>query len=155
MASPKVKARSDQWRKAHNGDDPTVTFDDRAFRNVSSEHIDTTVVARMMQTELINASDMTFKPSGDQAAQVHKELNAQNSADSNVSQDTAAQMGQETGACYMILGTVNRMKDAIEGKAVLTYYVTCQLINVEKGTVIWQGQDDSIKKYITQASAKL
>jgi uncharacterized protein (TIGR02722 family) len=153
LASPNVKKRSAQWRTDHNGDNPSVVLG--AFRNKSSEHLDTSIVSRMMQTAIINSGELDFVAGGAQRAAVEQELDAQNGPNSQVSQDTAAQMGQAQGATYILLGTVNSMVDRSGNKQVRTYFVDAQLINVQSQKIIWQGEDDSIKKLITQAKASL
>ena len=55
--------------------------------------------------------------------------------------------GQEIGADYMLIGTINTIRDDIKGKAVMFYQVNLELIDIEKNLKVWIG-DKKIKKLI-------
>jgi PBP1b-binding outer membrane lipoprotein LpoB len=151
LASRNVQRQADQWRASHDGENPSVVIG--GFRNRSDEHIDTAIVARMLQTAIINSGELDFVANKDQRGELLGEIDYQNSG--AVSDESAASYGKAAGATFTLTGTVNSMVDTDKEKTVRTYFVDAQLINVETQKIIWQGQNDEIKKFIKRQKARL
>ena len=144
ISSPRIAKFEDQ-----NGRAPNVKLG--KFANKSSEHIDTKIVAQKFQTAIIKSGVLEFVADNDQVAEIREEQSSQ--ADF-ASVDTAAEMFNETGADWMLQGSVRTIVDTLDNQTVRTYYVEAQLIDVTTTKIIWQGENSEIKKYIKRAKVK-
>lgn len=116
------------------------------IRNKSSEHIPVDVFIKDIERELINSGQVTFVASPEQREQIREERLDQQSF---ASMETAKQLANETGADYMMQGTINSIVDSFEGKKTVYYQVNLELIDLENNTKVWIG-DKKIKKLIEQ-----
>jgi uncharacterized protein (TIGR02722 family) len=148
--SQNVNRIADDWRGKHRGENPIVIVG--RFSNKSSEHLDTTIISKMMQTAIINSGRLDFVAGSDTRDQLRDERADQ--AD-YANEDTATALTNETAATFMLTGTVNSIVDKSGGTSVRSYFVDAQLINIETNRIIWQAENNDIKKVITQAKAKL
>lgn len=119
-------------------------------RNLSSEHIATDVFIKDIERELINSGKVKFVATKLERSEVREERSDQQSF---ASDETAKALAQETGADYMLKGSINSATDSIEGKAAVFYQVDLELINIETSEKAWIGTKE-IKKFITQAKMK-
>jgi len=71
------------------------------------------------------------------------------------SEETAAALGKEVGADFMLFGTVRTIVDKAGNQTARTYFVRAELTNVETNTRLWMGQNTDIKKVIVQPKNKL
>jgi len=62
-------------------------------------------------------------------------------------------MGQETGADFMLKGTINTIIDAISGEQVRFYQVDLTLIDLASNRKVWVGQK-KIKKTIEKGGLR-
>ena len=62
-------------------------------------------------------------------------------------------LANETGADFMLLGSINSVVDTWEGEKVVYYQIDLELINLEAHTKVWIG-DEKIKKIIEQDNYK-
>jgi len=119
-------------------------------RNLSSEHIDTTPFIKDMERELINSGRVTFVASADERAAVREErLDQQTEA----SPETIKRLGEETGADFMLRGTITSQTDAVEGTRAVLYQVDLELINIETNEKAWINTK-KIKKVIEQSRTR-
>lgn len=130
-----------------NGEKPVVIVGD--VKNKSSEHIDETSFIKDMERELINSGLVRFVASADIRDQLRAEKVDQASF---ATEQTAARIAAETGADFMLLGTISSITDAIEGKKVVFYQVDMELIRLETHEKVWIGSKE-IKKLIEQDRA--
>ena len=121
-----------------------------AIRNKSSEHIAVEVFSKDMEKELINSGQVSFVASKKERKEVRDERMDQQS---HSSLETAKELAQETGADYMLKGTINSIVDSFEGKRVIFYQVNLELIDLQSNTKVWIG-DKKIKKFIEQDKHK-
>jgi len=63
-------------------------------------------------------------------------------------------MGNETGADFMLQGSINTIVDAVEDEQARFYQVDLTLINLETNRQVWIGQK-KIKKTIKKAGFRL
>ncbi|MDR0786064.1 MAG: penicillin-binding protein activator LpoB [Treponema sp.] len=150
LTSPNVNRIVNEFRDAHDDANPTVIVG--SFKNTSSEHIDTSIISKMMQSAIINSGKLDFVAAGDARDEIREERIDQNSG--YASDDSAAAIGNETGANFILQGSVKSMVDRADNKSVRTYYVDASLTNLENNRIIWQDQNSEIKKVITQPKAK-
>ena len=127
-----------------NNEKPVVIVGN--IRNKSSEHIPVDAFIKDIERELINSGQVTFVASPEQREQIREERLDQQSF---ASMETAKQLANETGADYMMQGTINSIVDSFEGKKTVFYQVNLELIDLEKNTKVWMG-DKKIKKLIEQ-----
>ena len=69
---------------------------------------------------------------------------------SHASEATAKEEGQETGADYMLQGSINTISDRLEGKEVRYYQVNLELIDIQSHQKVWIG-DKKIKKFVQRS----
>ncbi len=121
------------------------------FSNQSDEHLDTSILAQKFEAALINSGRVEFVASSDQRDELRQErLEQQEWA----SEDTASRLANETGADFMLVGSVKTIVDAIDNKSTRTYYVTAELIDIETNRKLWVGENSEIKKFITNSKAR-
>jgi len=121
-----------------------------SVRNLSTEHIETDTFISDMERELINSSMVKFVASKGERAEVRDEkLDQQTQA----SEETAKRLAAETGADFMLQGSIKTIIDAIEGKQAKFYQTDLQLINLETSEKVWIGTK-KIKKIVTQGKYK-
>ncbi len=130
------------------GRKPVVTVG--SIRNKSSEHINTETFSKDFERELINSGKIKFVASRDQRGEVRGERMDQQE---HSSEETAKRLAQETGADYLLYGTINTIVDQIEGRRVMYYQTDLELIHIETNEKAWIG-DKKIKKDITQKGKK-
>jgi uncharacterized protein (TIGR02722 family) len=142
--------RVSQAIRAMGGKTPTVIVG--SFRNESSEHIDTSIITSIMETTIFNTGKMDFVAGGAARDALRAERQDQQG---NASEKTTAALAKETGADFMLLGTVRTIVDKDGNKSVRTYFVNAELTSIETNQRMWMGQNTEIKKVITRPKNKL
>jgi len=146
LSSPRV----DQAIKAMGGKTPTVIVG--RFKNDSSEHIDTSIITSTMETTIFNSGRLDFVAGGSTRDALRAERNDQQG---NASENTAAALANETGANFMLTGSVKAIVDRAGNQAVRTYFVNAEMTNIENNQRMWMGQNNEIKKIVVRAKNKL
>ncbi|MDR0539480.1 MAG: penicillin-binding protein activator LpoB [Spirochaetaceae bacterium] len=147
LASPRVNTLVQDWKRAHRNQNPACVVGN--FKNSSSEHIDTNILARALETAIMNSGKLDFVAGGAVREQLRGERIQQAQ---NASEATAAAIGNETGAAFMLSGDVKAMLDQDGNKSFRNYFVDAQLTNVETGRIVWQGQAEVTKEVIRPKS---
>lgn len=130
------------------GREPVVIVGD--VRNLSSEHIDTTPFIRDIERELINSGTVRFV-AGDR---VREQLRAERmDQQTQAREETVSRLGAETGADFMLTGSISSTVDAIEGARAVAYSVNMDLIDIETSEIVWIGNKE-IKKLIEQRRSR-
>jgi len=145
-------ALSRNWITKFNreqGKAPTVIVG--SVRNLSHEHINTRTFIADMQRSLINSGEVDFVASSEQRDEIRQERKEQ---DLHASESTRKAMGNETGADFMLQGSINSIVDAIDGEQARFYQVDLTLINLETNRQVWLGQK-KIKKTIKKDGFRL
>lgn len=122
------------------------------FKNDSSEHIDTSIIVKKMQTAILNSGKAEFVADSTSREEVRAEREDQNMG--NASEETAKALGNETGADFLLQGSVKSMVQKAGNTTVRTYHVSADLINIETNRIIWSGFNDDIKKVIKTSNVK-
>lgn len=123
------------------------------FKNDSSEHIDTSIIVKKMQTAIINSGKAEFVADSKAREEVRAERDDQNMGNAN--EETAKAMGNETGADFLLQGSVKSIVQRAGNKTVRTYHVSAELINIETNRIIWSSFNDDIKKIIKNTGVRL
>ncbi|MCK4858199.1 MAG: penicillin-binding protein activator LpoB [candidate division Zixibacteria bacterium] len=130
------------------GKKPVVTVG--RIRNKSSEHIDTETFTNDFERELLNSGKVKFVATPEQRIDVREERLDQ---DYYASAETRKQLRHETGADFLLLGSIKSITDQIEGKRVIFYQTDLELINIETNEKVWIGTK-KIKKGVSQGKTK-
>lgn len=116
-------------------------------RNRSSEHIDTTTFINDMERELVNSGMVRFVAASEAREELREERMDQQT---QASQETIARLGDETGADFMLQGSISSIVDAVEGERAVFYQVDMELIDIQTNEKVWLGSKE-IKKVIEQS----
>lgn len=144
LASPRVSKFQKQ-----NGKLPVIIVG--SFRNNSDEHIDTSIISKKMEAAIVNSGQAEFVASKTERDEIRDERSEQQSW---ASEDTVKALANETGADFMLTGSVKTIVDQADGVSTRTYYVSAELIDVETNKKIWIGDNSDIKKIIKRSSVK-
>jgi len=138
------------WVKAKtkSGGKPVVIIG--VVENRSSEHIDTTIISKKLEAALLDSGKVLTVNDFDKRDDLVAERQYQAE---NATKKTVKESGKETGADYMLLGSVKTNLDQEGKKSVRTYYVDLELVNIETGIKVWMNED-TIKKYIERDAFK-
>lgn len=130
------------------GHKPVVTVG--MVRNLSDEHINTETFTTDMERELINSGQVRFVASRDQRREIRDERAEQQEY---ASDETVKKMREETGADFLIQGSIKTILDQAKGIRVIFYQTDLEMINVETNEKVWIGTK-KIKKEISRKSTK-
>lgn len=139
------------WLNRFAGDEgrePVVVVG--AVRNQSSEHIDTSIFITDIERELINSGMVRFVAAAEAREEIRDERMDQQT---QASEETIARLGEETGADFMMQGSISSTVDAIEGERAVFYQVDMELIRIQTNEKVWIGSKE-IKKIIEQRRAR-
>jgi hypothetical protein len=142
--------RVDQAIRAKGGKLPVVLVG--RFRNESDEHIDTAIISSIMEATIFSSGRLDFVAGGSTRDELRAERQDQQG---NASEETAKALAKETGADFLLTGTVRTIIDRADNKTVRTYFVNAEMSNIETNQRMWMGQNSEIKKVITRSKAKL
>ena len=127
------------------GKNPTVIVG--TVKNQSSEHIATDTFVEDLQRALINSGKVDFVASKSERGEVRDERTDQ---DTHSSEETRNANGQETGANFMLSGTINSIVDQEGGKAVVFFQTNLKLLNMKTHQIVWNGEK-KIKKFVSRS----
>jgi uncharacterized protein (TIGR02722 family) len=134
-----------------NDESPTVIVG--PIRNKTMQHIDEEIFIKDLERELVNSGRVQFVAAEDERQAVREERRDQQEY---ATMETAARMAQETGADYMLLGTIssNVQENQKGDKMSLFYVVNLELIDMTKNTKAWIGTK-KIKKVVERDRVRL
>jgi uncharacterized protein (TIGR02722 family) len=119
-------------------------------RNLSHEHINVNTFVADLERALLNSGRVEFVASRGERGAIRDERRDQ---DTHAREETRKAMGQETGADYMLQGTINTIIDA-EGSTQIRYYQTdLTLISLADNRKVWAGQK-KIKKEVKRSTLR-
>jgi len=114
--------------------------------NRSEEHIDSRVFTSNLEKELLNSGKVKFAAMKDARQELRGEKADQQEF---ASQETVKPQRQESGADFMAQGTINSIKDEINGKYVIFYQVNLEMVDLTTNEKVWIGQKE-IKKVVSR-----
>jgi uncharacterized protein (TIGR02722 family) len=133
------------WLRRHNVEResrPVIIVG--AIHNKSLEHIPVDTFIKDIERAFINSGDVKVVADAGERADIRAEREAMQG---NVTAETLKRFGHETGADYVMTGSIKQIVDEEGGKKVSYYQTDLELINVESNEKVWLGQK-KIKKYI-------
>ncbi len=146
LASPRIA----QYPSQHGGKLPVIIVG--SYRNKSDEHIDTEILTKKLEAALVNSGKVEFVASSAERNELRAERIDQQT---NASESTAKSLGNETGADFMLQGSVKTIVDS-DGKTMArSYFVTTEMIDIETNKKIWMDDNSSIKKVIKRSSTRM
>jgi hypothetical protein len=123
-----------------------------SFRNESSEHIDTAIITSTMEVTIFNSGKLDFVAGGSTRSELREERQDQQS---NASESTASRLANETGADFLLTGSVRTIIDRAANQTVRTYFVFAEMTDIETNARMWMAQNSEIKKVIIQSRYRL
>ena len=122
------------------------------INNRSHEHIDAQIFTKDLEKNLLNSRQVKFVASPQERVQVRDERQEQQRGWTDP--ETIKKIGKETGADFMLIGSINSVKDEIKSRYVILYEVNLELVDLETNQKVWIGQKD-IKKIVTKSKFSL
>ena len=138
----------ERFIEKHGGKPPTVIVG--RVRNRSHEHINVQTFVKDLERALINSGRVQFVASKGERAVVREE---RLDMAKHASEKTMKAPGEEIGANFMLIGTINTIRDEAGGKAVMFYQTNLELINMANNLKAWIGEK-KIKKLIKRPKTK-
>ncbi|MDR2051897.1 MAG: penicillin-binding protein activator LpoB [Treponema sp.] len=149
LGSPGLDEYIDDYRDKHDGKRPSIVL--RRFTYEASEHINTDIIASIMEEAIVNSGKLRFVAGGELRENIRTERQDQQSY---ASEGTAASLGNETGPALVLTGNISVQVDRAGGNEDRSYFVSAELVDIETNAKIWIGRDDSIKKTIQLSKAR-
>lgn len=123
-----------RFEQAH-GRPPVIIVGD--VRNRSHEHIDAETFIRNMEREFVNSGMVRVVQGAEFREQIREERADQHEF---ANPETVAQWRRETGADYMLTGTMNSIVDQYRRNKVIFYQVNLDLSDMETNEKVWIGE---------------
>jgi uncharacterized protein (TIGR02722 family) len=117
------------------------------IRNKSSEHIETGTFTKDLERELINSGKVRFVADSQERAALRAERREQQTWSR---EETQKRLAAETGADFMLQGSIKTIMDQEGKKSVKFYQVDLELIHLETNEKVWIGSK-KIKKLVKRA----
>lgn len=125
---------------------PTVIVGE--MRNLSHEHINTRTFIADLERAFVNSGRVDVVASKTEREGIRDE---RKDMDLNASEKTRKAAGNETGADYMLIGTINTIIDASGKEQIRFYQIDLTLISTVDNRKVWTGQK-KLKKDVTEAT---
>ncbi|MDR1507009.1 MAG: penicillin-binding protein activator LpoB [Treponema sp.] len=122
------------------------------FRNASDEHIDTSILSQRLEASIQNSGKAEFVASGDLRREIREEREDQQQG--YTSDETTAALGRETGADFIMTGSVKTIVDQYGKTATRSYFITSELTDITTNRRVWIGEYNEIKKVIKKPGVK-
>lgn len=139
-----------------NGRAPTVVLG--VIKNESTEHIDTTIISKKMQTAILNNGVMEFVADKTERAELMEEAEYQGEHALDYSEDEEGEevnkLDQSEAADFMLTGSVKAIVQQDGKTSVRAYTVTATITDVRTHRLVWQDECD-VKKIIKRKKVKL
>lgn len=119
-------------------------------KNRSHEHINVQTFVKDLERALINSGEVQFVASSGERTGIRDERKDQAK---HASEETMKGPGQEIGADYLLIGSINTIRDDIGSKAVMYYQTNLELIDMATNIKVWIGEK-KIKKLIKKPKVK-
>ncbi len=139
----------ERFKMLHREQTPTVIVG--RVRNRSHEHINVQTFVKDLERALINSGRVRFVASKGERVDIREE---RFDMAKHASEETMKAPGEEIGADFMLIGTINTIQDDIGRKAVMFYQVNLELIDMSNNIKAWIG-DKKIKKLIKRPKVRL
>lgn len=134
-----------------NDERPTLIIG--PIRNKTMQHIDKEIFIKDIERNLVNSGKVQFVAARDEREAIRAEREDQQT---QATMESAADMAQEIGADFMVLGTISsNVQENLKGdKASMFYTVNMELVNIEKNTKAWLNEKE-IKKIVERSNVSM
>ncbi len=134
-----------------NDEQPTVIIG--PIRNKTMQHIDEDIFIKDIERNLVNSGQVRFVAAADERTALRSERADQQT---HATLESAANMAQEIGADFMVLGTIssNVQENAKGNRASVFYTVNLELVNVESNVKAWL-EEKEIKKIVKRSKVRM
>ena len=139
------------WLKRHGQNSkkvPVVIVGN--VKNLSHEHINTRTFVADLERAFVNSGSVDVVASKTEREGLRDE---RADMDLNASEASRKAMGKETGADYMLMGTINTIIDASGRDQVRFYQVDLTLVSLTDNRKVWTGQK-KLKKDVQNAKIR-
>lgn len=130
-----------EYREA-NGKKPVIIVG--LVRNKTHEHISAETIIKDIEKEYVKTGKARIVQGGKMREELRGERADQQT---NSSTSTVKKFGLETGADFMLQGTINSTVDSYKSKKVVYYQIDLELTNIQTNEKVWFG-DKKIKKFV-------
>ena len=134
---------------ARTGKKPVVIVG--TIRNLSSEHLEIGIFAKDVERELVNSGNVKFVANAYERQELRQERQEQQQFSTK---ETAKRLAAETGADYMLKGSIQTQMDTEGRKQVKFYQTDLELIHLENNEKVWIGTK-KIKKLVKRSRFKI
>jgi penicillin-binding protein activator len=134
--------------KKSKGEPPKVIIG--TIKNKTDEHIAIDTFQKDIERELTNSGYVEFVASKSERDEIRAEREDQQTHSSDRSRKA---MYSETGADYMMQGTISKITDARGSKQTFYYAVDMELVDMQRSVKVWFG-NKKIKKFIKKPGAR-
>lgn len=126
------------WYKRYKVDNPgeLPAIILQRVRNKSHEHIATDTFVNDIKRAVMRTGVADFVVGGDERLDLRAEKKQQ---ELNASSDSAKELGNEIGADFALVGSINSFVDQVDGSRVTSYQVDLKLVNIETSREVWSG----------------
>lgn len=116
-----------------------VMFVDK-IKNKTTEHIDTESITDTISTRILRSGKFRFVDMT-KVAEVSQQMDFQNKS-GMVNQNTAAQVGRQIGAEYMMYGTLSSIVKKTRNVKDVYYKFTLKVMHLESGIIEWSDEKE-------------
>ncbi len=116
-----------------------VMFVDK-IKNKTTEHIDTESITDTISTRILRSGKFRFVDMT-KVAEVSQQMDFQNKS-GMVNQNTAAQVGRQIGAEYMMYGNLSSIVKKTKNVKDVYYKFTLKMIHLESGIIEWSDEKE-------------
>lgn len=118
-----------------------------SIRNLSQEHINTNTFVNDLERAFVNSGRVDVVASKNERGDIREE---RSDMDLNAAEATRKEMGKETGADFMLMGSINTIIDASGSEQIRFYQVDLTLVSLADNSKVWIGQK-KLKKDVKNA----
>jgi len=130
------------YQETHQGKKPTVIVG--FVQNKSHEHIEAETFVKDVESSFVQSSKVRLVQGGKKREELRAEKEDQQT---NASVSTMKKFGLESGADYILQGSINSIVDAHKRQKEVYYQVNLELTDIQTNEVVWIGEK-KIAKYV-------
>lgn len=119
--------------------------------NRTHEHLDTQTFVKDLERALVSSGQVQFVADAGQRQEVRQERLDQTQ---NARADAVKPSGQESGADFMLQGTINTLVDEADSAKTVFYQVDLELVDLASNVKVWLGQK-KVKKLVERSKTTL
>lgn len=119
--------------------------------NRTHEQLNTQTFVKDLERALMQSGQVQFVADAGQRQEAHQERLDQMH---HTHADAVKPLGQESGADFILQGTINTLVDELEDTKAIVYQVDLELVDIASNVKVWLGQK-KVKKLVERSKATL